>query len=207
MKLLIRRSVWACSLLSTYAFAGNMLQNPSFEAEVPGSPRDALHWKFGEPDFQGDIFGSAAREDWRSHDGMFIMTVRGKWADKGEYGGAWQTAKAEPGETYRAAAWFWADSEWHPSLQELKLEFYTENYGELLLTESTPLGELEARWQRREVTATAPEDTHWVRLVINVQGVSDAGALQFDSVYLSPLDRFNEPEPDPLDVIIDILED
>ena len=207
MKRPTKRYLFVFLLLPAGVFAGNMLQNPSFETEVVGSPRDALHWKFGEPDFQGDIYGSASREDWRSHDGMFIMTVRGKWANKGEYGGAWQTAKAEPGETYRAAAWFWADSEWHPSLQQLKLEFYNENFSELLLTESTPLGDLEARWQRREVTATAPDNTHWVRLVINVQGVSDAGALQFDSVYLSPLDRFNEPEPEPVDVLIDILED
>jgi len=189
--------------LITYA---NMLRNPSFEEPAPSSPRHALHWKMHEPDTHGDAYGSASREDWRSHDGMNIMTVRGTWANAGTHGGCWQETEAEAGETYRASAWFWADPDWDPEVQELKLEFFSANHADLLKTESVPLRKIPTAWERREITAKAPDQTVWIRLVINVEGVGDSGALQFDSIYMSPRDAFDEPTPKPVDVIIDILD-
>jgi hypothetical protein len=189
------------------ASAANLLKNGSFESPVEHSPREATHWTFNQPDTHGDHFGSAAREGWRAHDGLYIMTVQGTWADRGDYGGIWQEAEAQPGEIYRASGWFWADEEWQPAAQELKLEFYSADYAELLHTESVALGSLEPRWQRVEVSATAPENARWIRLVIFATGVSDAGALQVDSLYLATNGTFDEPAPNPVDIRIEILDE
>lgn len=185
----------------------NMLRNASFEEPAPSTSRAALHWSMHEPDTHGDRYGSASREDWRSRDGMNIMTVRGTWAHAGEYGGVWQEAEAEAGEIYRASAWFWADPDWDPRVQEMKLEFFSANHSELLKTKSEPLGEISTEWTRREITATAPEESAWIRVVISVEDAGDTGALQFDTIYLAPKDAFNEPEPKPVDVIIDVLDE
>ncbi len=198
----------ACAVLflspSTHA---NMIRNPSFEEPAPTSSRHALHWRMHEPDTHGDAYGSASREDWRSHDGMNIMTVRGTWANAGDHGGVWQEAAAEPGKTYRASAWFWADPDWDPEVQELKMEFFDADYSELLKTKSVALRKIPPEWERREISAKAPDRTAWVRLVINVEGTGDNGALQIDSIYMSPRDTFEEPTPEPVDVIIDLLDD
>ena len=185
----------------------NMIRNPSFEEPAPSSSRSALHWRMNEPDTHGDAWGSASREDWRSHDGMNIMTVRGTWAQAGNYGGVWQETEAEPGATYKASAWFWADPDWNPDKQEMKLEFFTFDHSEMLKTKSAPLRETPPEWVRHEVSAEAPENAAWIRLVISVEGAGDTGALQFDSVYMDPADQFEEPDWDPVDVIIDVLDD
>lgn len=185
----------------------NLLRNPSFEEAAPSSPRKALHWSAGEPDAHGNTWGSASREDWRSYDGLYILTVRGTWADAGDRGGIWQEVEATPGETYRAAAWFWADPDWNPRLQEMKLEFYDAEHSRLLDFQSVTLGPVPPEWSRREVRAQAPADAAWVRFVINVEGANDHGALQFDHLYLNTVSDFDEPAPKPLDVIIDILDE
>lgn len=185
----------------------NMIRNPSFEEPTPTSSRNALYWAMHAPDVHGDAYGSASREDWRSHDGMNIMTIRGTWANAGDHGGCWQETAAQSGETYRASAWFWADPDWNPRVQELKIEFYSEGHAELLKTESLALRKISSNWERREVTAKAPDRAAWVRLVINVEGAGDNGALQIDSIYMTPQASFAEPTPDPVDVIIDILDE
>jgi hypothetical protein len=188
------------------ANAANMLRNPSFEDEAPSSSHRAAHWFMNEPDINGDAFGSASREDWRSYDGLYIMALRGTWANAGNYGGCWQQAAGEAGTTYKAAAWCWADSEWEAAKQELKLEFWTADFTELLLTQATPLPQIGTEWKKVEVEATAPDRTAYVRLVVNVEGAGYYGALQVDHLYLSERSVFEEPEAHPVDLIIDIVE-
>ncbi len=205
------RVVCVALLCALYAFPlfghANMLRNPSFEEPAPSSPRAAFHWNMHEPDTHGDSYGSASREDWRSRDGMNIMTVRGTWANAGDHGGIWQEAEAEAGETYRASAWFWADPDWDPRVQEMKLEFFSANHSEVLKTKSEPLGDILTEWTRREITATAPHGAAWIRLVINVEDAGDTGALQFDTIHMAPQHTFKEPDPKPVDVIIDVLDE
>lgn len=138
---------------------------------------------------------------------MHIMTIRGTWAHAGDYGGIWQEAAAVSGETYRASAWFWADPDWDPKMQEMKLEFFNADYSEMLKSESDALHEIPTEWERHEITAAAPDGAAWVRLVIHAEEVGYYGALQFDSVYMAPHDRFDEPTPEPVDVIIEILDE
>ena len=201
---LLAVGLFLCSLAPLHA---NMIRNWSFEEEAPSSSRNALYWSMDEPDAHGDAYGNASREDWRSFDGMHIMTVRGTWAEAGDYGGIWQEASAESGETYRASAWFWADPDWEPALQEMKLEFFSENHTELLKTETVRLRGIESDWERREIQAQAPDETAWVRLVIHVEGVGETGALQIDSVYMNTDADFDEPASEPVDVIIDVLQE
>ncbi len=182
----------------------NLIRNPSFEFETTDSPHEALHWKLDKPDTHGDSYGTASREGWRAHDGVFMMAIRGTWANEGTYGGCWQEVPGEPGITYRAAARFWADLSWSSQVQEIKLEFWNEDYTQLLDSKITPLGDIGERWVQREVVATAPELTAWARIVIYVNGVGDHGALHIDSVYLAPED---EPEGLPTNVMIEILDE
>ncbi len=197
---------FGCAALTVWA-DGNLLRNPSFEERIPDSERRAQYWTMHHPDAYGDTFGSASREDWRSFDGLFIMAIRGLWANAGHYGGVWQESAAEPGETYKASARFWADPDWEAATQEIKLEFWTADYNELLATKSTVLRRVGPDWRQYTVQAKAPEGAERVRLVIFAEGAGEYGALQFDHTYLSTLDEYQEPEAHPVSMIIDILEE
>lgn len=198
----------ACSLfVLSNVLAENLIRNPSFEEPASSSSRHALHWKINEPDTHGDAYGSASREDWRSWDGMNIMTIRGTWADAGSRGGIWQDVPCEPGTTYKATAWFWADSEWEATTQEFKMEFWPATYGTPLHTEVTALDSLAPEWRKFEVIGTAPEGGERMRVVVHVAGAGYYGALQIDHFYLSPQDAYVEPEADPKDLIIDVIPD
>lgn len=173
------------------AFAGftamsyaDLLKNGSFE-EGAINPENAQHWRMNEPDDHGDSWGNAIRTDWRAHDGSFIGAVRGAWAGMGEYGGFWQEAMVSPGTTCRATAWFWADENWIAEVQEFKIEFWNEDRSEKLDEKSIALHDVSELWTQRAVEAVAPEDTAWARVVLNVSGVGNDGALQVDAISLS----------------------
>ncbi len=171
---------WAGAVLA------NLIENPSFEQESSFSYGFAMSWKLNSPDDHGDSYGSAARENWRAHEGQFIATIRGAWAGQGHYGGWWREADGHGGATYRAAAWFYADAAWTAQSQELKLEFWNWDRSQLLGSAVHTLSELREEWARREVSAVAPDGTEWVRVVIHASGVGESGALQIDEVELEP---------------------
>ncbi len=184
----------------------NLLSNPSFELQAPTGFNQATHWTMGHPSPHGDIYGSASREDWRSFDGMYIMTIRGLWANAGSYGGCWQEAKAEPGIEYKASGWYWSDPDWGAEIQEMKLEFWSSHHAYLLDSVSVSLDEVTAEWQQVQVRGIAPDETKYVRLVVNAQNVGESGALQFDHFVLAQADQYKEPLAIPVDLIIDILD-
>lgn len=165
----------------------NLLQNGSFEDE--GERSDAArHWRLDDPDDHGDAWGNAIRADWRAHEGQFCGAIRGAWSAMGEYGGFWQEAAIEPGKTYRASAWFWADTAWMAGVQEMKIEFWDQDRMNLLGSESIALGEIGENWTQREITGTAPEGAAWGRVVISVDQAGEAGSLQVDSVAIEAVD-------------------
>lgn len=184
----------------------NLLRNPSFEKQAPSGFNHASFWAMNQPTSRGDMYGSASREDWRSYDGLYIMTVRGQWAEAGEYGGCWQEVEATPGVEYRASGWFWSDPEWEADFQEMKLEFWGADYSRLLHSESVSLEDITSEWAKYEIISAAPAEAAYVRLVIHVEGVGYYGALQFDHMVLAQADEYHEPVAIPVDLIIDILD-
>ncbi len=207
MKKIIIATLCALSSALVLAAESNLLRNPSFEEGVPNRASLAESWTMQHPDTHGDTYGSASREDWRSYDGLYIMAIRGLWANAGDYGGCWQEADAEPGRRYRASGWFWADPEWRTELQEMKLEFWSADYEELLTTKSTSIRRIGPDWRRYEVEARAPDNADKVRLVIHAEGVGYYGALQFDHLVMADVEYYAEPEARPLDLIIDIVDE
>lgn len=184
----------------------NLIRNPSFE-EQGSAHGHALYWEMNQPDAHGDTWGSASREDWRSRDGMYILTLRGAWAAAGETGGCWQEAAAEPEQTYHVSAWYWADEDWSPKKQEMKIEFWNADHRRLLDSKSISLGEIGSEWTQRRIVATAPQETAWVRVVILAEQVGDTGALQIDSLFMSTSPDDSEPAPQPVRALIEILDE
>jgi hypothetical protein len=164
--------------------AGELLCNGGFEVETPASAHAALYWKAAQPNAHGDCWGSVSREDWRSHAGWYMMAIRGTWANAGQDGGVWQEAMAIPGQTYQAAAWLWADASWQAGTQEIKIEFWSADGGKLLSNKAQPFASPGEAWTQQVVTATAPADAGWVRVVVRAEQVGNAGALQVDDVSL-----------------------
>lgn len=163
----------------------NLLRNPGFEEEAPGDELTALYWDLGIPDSHGDMWGSAARVNWRPLSGGFHAAVRGAYAGQGTFGGFWQETAAQPGEVFTfstwvyADNWFWADERW------MKIEFLDGEHGgsNILATtwQALPLNEF---WQEVSMTATAPAQTAWVRVVLDVWGMDYGGAIQFEDLEL-----------------------
>ncbi|HMO52516.1 MAG TPA: hypothetical protein PKE26_14790 [Kiritimatiellia bacterium] len=165
------------------AVNANLLNNPGFE-EAGEHDEAARYWRMNDPNDHGDAWGSAIRIDWRATEGRFIGAVRGTWADAGDYGGFWQEAEIEAGTTYKAAAWFWADAGWRAETQELKIEFWNTDRSEMIAAETIGLDDVGEIWVQKEVSGRAPEGAGWARVVINVAGSGDSGALQVDQVTL-----------------------
>ena len=172
-------------LAAGLAAAANLLENPGFEQESSFSYGFAMFWKLNSPDDHGDCYGSAARENWRAHEGQFIATIRGRWAGQGDWGGWWREAEGHGGTTYRAAAWFYTDAAWTAQNQDLKLEFWNWDRTQILGSAVNNLTDLRPEWTHREVSAVAPEGTEWVRVVIHASGAGEVGSLQIDDVELS----------------------
>lgn len=181
MKTLILAS--AALVLATSGFA-NLLRNSGFEQPATGSEEAALHWKMNDPDDRGDAWGSAVRRDWRAHDGAWMIAVSGQWAELGDYGGVWQDVEAEAGTTYILSAWVYADGSWTADTQELKIEFFNEDRSTQIGSETVSLADVGEVWTRKDVEAMAPEGTRFVRVVVNVAGAGQDGALQVDDLDL-----------------------
>ncbi|MBX7259818.1 MAG: hypothetical protein K1Y02_25915 [Candidatus Hydrogenedentes bacterium] len=191
-KLLAAAALAAAALATTPAGAGtNLLQNASFETQGSGSDETAYRWNYNNPDTHGGIWGTFSRRGWRSHSGSWEGALQGSWINRGPDGGAWQEGPAIPGGLYEASAWFWADvpgtgsgGPWTSLVQELKIEFYSTNFGSAIMTYQTNLGVITESWTQKTLRATAPFDAAWARWVVAVVGVGSKGALQFDDAEL-----------------------
>jgi len=171
--------------LTAGAARANLLYNTSFEIESAFSYGFALNWKMNDPDDHGDAWGSAARENWRAHDGQFLMALRGTWAGAGDNGGCWQEAEGHGGTSYRLTAWLWADGGFTATTQEIKIEFWNWDRSKMLGSAVTAFQDVGEMWVQKDVSAVAPEGTEWVRCVIHMSGAGAAGALQVDDVELT----------------------
>lgn len=183
----IRKSVLttaAALALAAPGWADNLLYNAGFEAESSFSSGSAQNWKMNDPDDHGDAWGSSSRENWRAKDGAFMMAIRGTWAGAGDYGGVWQEAEGRGNQTYRLSAWFWADPSWKPQSQEMKIEFWNWDRTALLGSAVQNIEDIGEEWKQRELVAVSPDGTEWVRVVFNVSGTGEAGALQIDDAVL-----------------------
>jgi len=164
--------------------SANMLQNAGFETESTLGANAAQNWKMNDPDEHGDVWGNATRENWRAHEGEYEATIRGTWANEGDFGGLWQEAAATAGTMYRVSAQFWADVNWTATTQELKIEFWNADRSQMLGANTNAIVGVGESWTEVSVDGTAPEGAAWVRAVINVAGAGEAGALQVDDVVL-----------------------
>ena len=171
-------------VLQNHLAAGNLLKNGNYETEGGFGVNSARHWRYNDPDAHGDFWGSASRENWRSHGnepGGHIGALRGTWAGAGDFGGWWQDVPTRSGLTNIFSAWFWADNNWSSAAQEMKLEFYNaDNYQLAVVTNS--IGAIGENWEQRSMQAVSPIDAVWVRVVIGISGAGGSGALQVDDV-------------------------
>ncbi len=171
--------VIAMGIMSVQA---GLLGNAGFETAGTDGTK-AQNWEWDNPDHNGSTWGTASRESWRFHSGAFEAAICGSWKGDTE-GGWWQQAAAEPGVTYTASAWFWADDGWTAGEQVFKLEFYDVNFGSPLLVVTNVLSGLSPNWAEEHVQASAPENAAFVRVVVFAADVGASGALQFDDLSL-----------------------
>ena len=172
---------------ATIAIDFNQLLNPGFEQQG-STTNHPLYWHSGEPDIHGSRWGSASRVAWRSHEGTWQCTIKGTWAGQGNEGGMWQERPVLPGRTYEFSAWFWSDSTWSATRQGMKLEFLTGQPGgtNYLQATTSTFSNVGQTWTLKSMSATAPENAEWVRVVIFAEGAGANGALQFDDLRLVP---------------------
>lgn len=185
MKAVLLTCVMAGSvLLGASSASANLLQNSSFETESSLGFNMAMNWKMNDPDDHGESWGSASRESWRAREGTFEATVRGTWGNGNDYGGWWQEAEIDSGQTYKFSGWFYADEGWFAAVQELKIEFWNIDRSQMLGSVVNKIEGVGADWVQQSVEGYAPEGTAWARVVVNVSGIGANGALQFDNVAL-----------------------
>jgi hypothetical protein len=175
-------TVTALLLAGSLCAQANLLQNASFETAGTDATK-AQYWQWENPDQNGSVWGTASREQWRAHSGTYEAALAGSWAGDTQ-GGWWQQAAAEPGVTYTASAWFWADDGWTAVDQGIKIEFYDATLTTPIHTVTNQISGISTNWQQETVQAVAPQDAAYVRVVIYVWGVGANGALQFDDVEL-----------------------
>lgn len=171
----------------------NLLRNAGFE--TAGSwDGEAQYWQWNVLDHHGSKGGGTERHNWRAHSGHWEAAIHGKWWwDSPDWGMWWQEGEGEPGLTYLASAWFWADQvspngPWTSTVQELKLEFYSTNYTPLAVfaTNFPEVGTdiVGSNYVYKYVHGQAPPRTRYVRVVVYAGGVCTNGALQFDDIEL-----------------------
>ncbi|MFH0880457.1 MAG: hypothetical protein V2A34_12145 [Lentisphaerota bacterium] len=171
--------------MSAGSSMANLLQNAGFETEGTNS-MTAQYWLWGAPDIHGSYWGSASRENWRSHSGTWEGAIKGSWCGL-DSGGWWQESSGKAGVTYSLSAWFWADNSWtNQQTQGMKIEFLSgaQNGQTLLGTVSNSFSGVGETWVQKTVQGVAPEGTTWIRAVIYADGVGAEGALQVDDVEL-----------------------
>ncbi len=181
-------------LFGTNAYANtNLIKNPGFEIAGDNSAFDARYWKpnnrYGNV---GDAWGSAARQNYRSYQGTNMMAI----GTEPNFGGVWQDVPAGFGYDYQASGFFWADvnppfGPWTAGVQQIKIEFFSHSY-EFLGSAETEIAGVGQNWKRFSVRASAPQDTAWARLVVNVQDAGTKGSLQFDNLSMIAIPTRNE---------------
>ncbi|HBA85950.1 MAG TPA: hypothetical protein DCZ95_17845 [Verrucomicrobia bacterium] len=178
-------SIAGMVLFGGFAAHANLLHNTSFE-DAGSTVDEAHYWQWANPDVHGAKWGNAVRKDWHAKSGSWCGTVCGSWFGDVQ-GGWWQEVPATPGVAYTFSGWFWADSNWtNQADQGIKIEFYSRNEsGETMLCDSRNLFEgIGESWAQKTVSAVAPTNAQWVRVVVWAQQVGVSGALQFDDVSL-----------------------
>jgi hypothetical protein len=185
MKKILFSIIWLLLLTGTEQAMANLLLNHGFE-EAGTTSEDAVNWQWGNPFINGGRWGTAARRDWHVRTGSWGATIQGSWAG-GQGGGWWQEVRATPGVAYTFSCWFKADSNWvNQEDQGIKIEFYTgEHNGTTMISDQRlyfdGVGEA---WVQKTVSAVAPPDAQWVRVIIWADGVGQYGAIHFDDAAL-----------------------
>lgn len=175
------KKVMACVLLAGWAVsasAENLLKNSGFNEIDPDSGGLA-----GYP-ASWQVFGTANRSRWRSRDeGKWSIGVCGLWAEIGNNARIVQGGvPVKEGKTYRLSAFFWADPEWIPRTQTMKITFYGEDTGAELATEEMSFRGIRPVWTNQTLLAVAPAGVQTASVVIEVNGVSMRGGLTIDDV-------------------------
>ncbi len=131
------------------------------------------------PGEHGDTYGPARRENWRAHDGYYVLAIRGTRAGAGD-SGLWQEGPTAPGTPYRFSARAWADAAWSAHTRELKIEFWNADHSRRIARHALPLDHPDETWHF-PWKPLPPENAAWVRAVIHVSGAGPEGALLVDS--------------------------
>ena len=171
-----------------------VLRNPGFELAGAAGAAQATNWG-GETVhgvIMGSTWGNASRESWRSHGGSWMAAIY-NWSGSMPTAGWWQsvTNALGAGSVWTAGVWAWNDNTAGGILFTnasrsfyLRIEMYDSAFTLVSLEQrNCPLpGEV---WTRYQVSAVAPANAVWVRIVFGADGMGSSGALQFDDASLS----------------------
>ncbi|MFH0909206.1 MAG: hypothetical protein V1929_10625 [bacterium] len=183
----------ALATLTVAAFGGvaataragtNLLVNASFETQGSGTAETAYRWNWNNPDTHGGCWGTFSRRPWPSHSGSWVGALLGRWINRGPDGGAWQEGPVTPGALCEASGWFWTDMSPPPTVQEMKVEFYSASYANLLTVAMNLPTNIVQAYTQCSMRVTAPAGAAWARWVVAVVGAGQNGSLRFDDVEL-----------------------
>lgn len=188
-------TILAVLLASQIASRGqgtNLLANPSFEEPAAGYAADTrypAHWS---------VTGTANRCTWRDHgEGQWCVGICGEWANMGRSGEVTQEGiPVEAGAEYVLIPWLYADHDWAPIKQYLRVEFYSSDNEEALARNEVLFHDVfQAFRNHHGVHAEAPQGSTHARVVIGVDGVSKRGGLTVDDVFFGKYHEGLRPAP------------
>lgn len=137
--------------------------------------------------------GGASTESWRSMPGAETNEYEmHAWGSEGGDAGLWQEVTNDLGgaSVWTASLWMWNDATFTNVTTEMKIEFYSGDFGAPLQTTTLAITKPGETWTQFSVISTAPVNAAWSRVVIYSGDMGTSGALQFDSVSLTAV-----PEP------------
>ncbi|MFH0880056.1 MAG: hypothetical protein V2A34_10125 [Lentisphaerota bacterium] len=176
------KKTMVCAMLAGVALsasAENLLKNPAFnemDQNAGGLAGYPASWQ---------VFGTANRCNWRSHgEGKWCIGVCGQWADIGMDGSIVQSGiPVVEGKTYNLVPFFWADPEWFPTKQYMRIAFFGVDAGAELAVEEATFDGILPVWSNISLSAVAPTGAVTASVSIGVKGVSIRGGLSIDDVY------------------------
>lgn len=158
----------------------NLLKNPGFEITSQADGGNAIDWGSWQAWPK-----NVANHGYRPHSGSWCGAIHGKlypeWTDYGSFS---QDVAIESGKTYRAAAWFRADTNWSATSMQIKME-WRDSAGAIVGTEDiAEISSLTTNWTKHSLEGTAPAGAVTNHLVFLCSGADTLGTMQVDDAEL-----------------------
>ena len=151
--------------------SANLLLNPGFEVNGTQTWTSA-YWAWDDPsgNTHGSYWGSIGNQSWHPHTGTNSAYMY-KWSVGDQVdSGLWQetTNSAGAGSVWTASGWFYSDANYSNAYRDIRIEFFDGSYG-ALGTVSNSFAMPGPTYTMVSVVATAPVNTAWVRLGVEVK--------------------------------------